>query len=128
MAMTRDMALKNVIFTGRVANNEIYHYLDESDILLSSPIVDNMPVSLLEAMNAGLLVISSAVGGVPYMIENGQTGLLFDSNNNDQLAGLMLWAIGHPKETLAMTEQARKTLCYYSWNEVGRKIEEIYHK
>ena len=80
--MSEKMCLNNVTFTGRVDNNEIYHYLDRADIILSAPTVDNMPVSILEAMNAGLLVISSRVGGVPYMIKNGSNGLLFDSNDN----------------------------------------------
>lgn len=124
--MANDMGLQNVTFTGRVDNSEIYTYLDRADILLSAPKADNMPVSLLEAMNAGLLVISSNVGGVPYMIADRVTGLLFESDNTDHLAERMLWAVGHPDESLDMTRRARQTLRSYSWTEVGRKIEESY--
>ena len=60
--------LTGVTFVGQVPNQQIYDYLAKADIMLSAPKIDNMPVSLLEAMNAGLLVISSRVGGVPYMI------------------------------------------------------------
>ena len=122
----KEMGLRNVIFTGRVPNDEIYTYLDHTDILLSAPRADNMPVSLLEAMNAGLPVISSNVGGVPYMIEDGVTGLLFDSDNSDQMAERMLWAVAHPDDSLEITERARQTLQSYSWTEIGRKIEETY--
>ena len=73
---------ESVKFVGQVANSEMPKYLAESDIMLSAPRIDNMPVSVLEAMNAGVLVISSNVGGVPYMIEHGRTGLLFDLIEN----------------------------------------------
>ena len=63
--------LTSVRFIGQVPNDKIYDYFAKASIMLSAPKIDNMPVSLLEAMNAGLLVISSRVGGVPYMINDG---------------------------------------------------------
>ena len=45
-----------------------------------------MQVSVLEGFNAGLLVISSNVGGVPYMIEHGRSGLVFESDKEDEMA------------------------------------------
>lgn len=116
------MGLRNVTFTGRVDNSEIYRQLDRADIMLSAPKVDNMPVSLLEAMNAGLLVISSRVGGVPYMIEDGKTGLLFDSDNADQLAERMLWATEHPAECLAIVRQAQQEVDHYQWINIKEKL------
>ena len=74
---------ESVRFVGQVANSEMPKYLAESDMMLSAPRIDNMPVSVLEAMNAGVLVISSNVGGVPYMIEYGRTGLLFNSTKTE---------------------------------------------
>ena len=68
-AYVEEHHLTGVTFVGQVPNQQIYDYLAKADIMLSAPKIDNMPVSLLEAMNAGLLVISSRVGGVPYMIE-----------------------------------------------------------
>ena len=121
------MKLKNVTFTGRIDNSEIYRHLDQADIMLSAPTVDNMPVSLLEAMNAGLLVISSRVGGVPYMIEDGKTGLLFDSDNADQLAEQMLWAVGHPEHVQRMTTLAHKAVQQYSWSSIKDKILHSYN-
>ena len=122
----KEMGLRNVIFTGRVPNDEIYTYLDHTDILLSAPRADNMPVSLLEAMNAGLPVISSNVGGVPYMIEDGVTGLLFDSDDSDQMAERMLWAVKHPEGCEAMILQAHQELQRYQWPSVRKQLLEAY--
>lgn len=122
MAMVQEMGLKNVSFTGRVDNKEIYRCLDKADVMLSAPTVDNMPVSLLEAMNAGLLVISSRVGGIPYMIEDGKAGLLFDSNNANQLAERMLWAVEHPADCLTIVHQARQEVDCYQWKNNKDKL------
>ena len=122
------MGLDNVRFTGRVDNSEIYYYLNEADIMLSSPTVDNMPVSILEAMNAGLLVISSRVGGVPYMIENEQTGLLFPSNDDSALATCMLHALENIQDTLCIMEKAHNEVKKYSWANVRESLLSLYQE
>ncbi|MBP3763004.1 MAG: glycosyltransferase family 4 protein [Bacteroidales bacterium] len=124
--LSSELGLRNVTFTGRVDNNEIYRHLDQSDILLSAPRVDNMPVSLLEAMNAGLLVISSAVGGVPYIIDDNRTGLLFGSDDSDQLAAKMLQAVEQQEESLAMVQEAHRAVNAYQWENVKEKLYTAY--
>lgn len=126
MRMAEELGLQNVTFTGRVANEDIYTYLDRADIMLSAPTVDNMPVSLLEAMNAGLLVISSKVGGVPYMVKNNNTGLLFDSDDSDALAGKMLWAVDNQTVARAIALQGHKAVSRYRWENIKEQLYETY--
>lgn len=126
VSLSKRLRLNNVTFTGRVSNLEIYKYLDEADIMLSSPIVDNMPVSLLEAMNAGLLVISSNVGGVPYMIRNGENGFLFENDNHEELAEIMIMVINNPEIFTKITKNAHNTLKEYSWASVKDRIFSAY--
>ncbi len=140
MAIVKEMGLKNVIFTGKVDNSKIYQYLDQADIFLSAPKVDNMPVSVLEAMNAGLLVISSNVGGVPYMVKDYDlnddnddddgcgTGLLFESDNDVELAKKMLWAIGNKTMTKTMTMAAHKAVQQYRWENIKDKLYAAYNQ
>lgn len=124
--MAEELGLQNVTFTGRVANEDIYTYLDRADIMLSAPTVDNMPVSVLEAMNAGLLVISSKVGGVPYMVKNNNTGLLFDSDDSDALAGKMLWAVDNQTVARAIALQGHKAVSRYRWENIKGQLYETY--
>lgn len=126
LALTEDMGLKNVTFTGRVDNKEIYQHLDKADVMLSAPTVDNMPVSLLEAMNAGLLVISSNVGGVPYMIEDNKTGYLFPSDDSDALASLMIQTVRKPSESLSIIRNAHRAVDVYRWENIREQIYTTY--
>ena len=116
----------SVRFVGQVKNNEVAHYMAQADILLSAPHIDNMPVSVLEAMNARTLVISSRVGGVPYIIDEGRTGLLFESGNTDDLASQMLWAVKHRQESLSMIEAAHEDVKKYSWENIRRQLLPLY--
>lgn len=121
-----DNNLTGVRFIGQVPNTEIYNYLDNANIILSSPVADNMPVSILEAMNAGLLVISSRVGGVPYMIDDGKTGLLFTSDNDQELAEKMLWALAHTDEVNQIVARAQEDVKQYVWENVKEKLMKVY--
>lgn len=123
----RSESIQDVTFVGRVDNARIYEYLNQSDIMLSAPRIDNMPVSVLEGFNAGLLVISSNVGGVPYMIEDEVNGLLFESNNDMALAEKMMWALSHQDESHNMIDNAKEAVKLYSWECVREKIFELYN-
>lgn len=117
--------VNKVRFIGQVSNDMMYEYLKANDIMLSAPRIDNMPVSLMEAMNAGALVISSNVGGVPYMIENRKTGLLFDGDA-DALAEQIIWALEHQKESVVMIEAAHEEVKKYSWTETRKQLLPLY--
>ena len=118
--------LTGVQFVGQVPNQQIYDYLANADVMLSAAKADNMPVSLLEAMNAGLLVIATKVGGVPYMVEDGKTGLLFESNNCNDLADQMMWVLEHSQEVNTIIHNAQTEVQKYSWNNVKQQLMKIY--
>ncbi len=124
--MVQDLHIPDVSFVGQVPNTEIMRYLTESDIMLSAPHIDNMPVSVLEAMNAGVLVISSRVGGVPCIIEENQTGLFFTDDKAAELASKMMWAIEHPKEREEMVIAAQKDVQKYTWKNIKDQIFNVY--
>jgi len=122
----RDNNLNYVSFVGQIPNQEMNKYLAEHDVFLSAPRVDNMPVSVLEAMNAGVLVISSRVGGVPYLIEDGRTGLLFECDDDKQMAQQMLWANEHLENAHRIIEAAHKEVKKYNWTEVRKQLLPLY--
>lgn len=118
--------IKDVYFVGRVPNKDIYKYLNKADIFLSMPKIDNQPMSVLEAFKCGLLVISSNVGGVPYLVEDNKTGVLVESNNVECLAEQMLTAIENPHKTIEMMQAGHQSLSQYTWDNIKLKLLSIY--
>jgi len=64
-------------------------------------------MSLLEAAACGVPSIAARIGGVPELVRDGQTGLLFDPQDADELAAKADWAWTHPSEMAAMGSAAR---------------------
>jgi glycosyltransferase involved in cell wall biosynthesis len=79
-----------VRFTGRLDNDRIAELYREADLLLNPSTVDNMPISLLEAMASGVPIVSTDVGGVPYLVEHERTALLVPARDPDAMAAAAL--------------------------------------
>jgi glycosyltransferase involved in cell wall biosynthesis len=70
---------------GRIPKREIPAHLAAADVFLNTTNVDNAPLSVLEAMAAGLCVVSTAVGGIPFLLEDGDTALLVPPKDLDAM-------------------------------------------
>src|SRR5690606_32388170 len=60
-----------VSFTGLLSKQEWIALSRDFDIFINTTNFDNMPISVMEAMSLGMPVISTNVGGLPLLIENG---------------------------------------------------------
>lgn len=77
-----DMHLEgNLNFKGKIENAELKSILKDYDAYLSTSRMEMSPVNILEAQAVGLPVIAAKVGGIPDVIEDGRTGLLFEVDN-----------------------------------------------
>ena len=85
-AISVELGLKNVDFRGSVTPRDMPIVYDQADIYLNAPSVDNMPLSVLESFSAGLPVVSTNAGGIPYILEHERTGLLVEVNDHEALA------------------------------------------
>jgi teichuronic acid biosynthesis glycosyltransferase TuaC len=74
-----------VVLPGRVAPEQVPLYLRASDFLVLPSHSEGMPQAILEAMNCGLAVVATRVGGVPEAVIDGETGLLVAPRNPGQL-------------------------------------------
>jgi len=74
-----------VLLPGRVPPEDVSHYLQGADFLVLPSHSEGMPQAILEAMDCGLPVVATRVGGVPEAVIDGQTGLLVESRNVEQL-------------------------------------------
>ncbi len=87
---------------------DVADILNASDMFVLSSRVEGNPLSVMEAMAAGLPVVSTAVGGVPELVRHGETGLLVPSEDRDALAGALQALIDDPARRQAMGAAARQ--------------------
>ena len=124
--MVMELGLRNVRFAGQVEHTRMVEILEKNDIFVSASLIDNMPLSFLEANACGCLVIASNVGGVPEMVHDRETGLIFEPHRANELTGAMLWALRHPAESLGMIDRAGEDMDRYHWENIKKWLFSAY--
>jgi glycosyltransferase involved in cell wall biosynthesis len=115
-----------VNFVGRVEPVAMPALLDGDDLFVNASVVDNQPVSILEAFAAGLPVVSTAAGGIPSLVRHGETGLLTPARRPDLLAAAIIELLEHPARAASLARRARQEVEAYSWRAVRRGWEAVY--
>jgi glycosyltransferase involved in cell wall biosynthesis len=126
-ALARSLALRNVEFLGRVSPEAMPALYDRADVYLNAPNIDNMPSSIIEAYAAGLPVVTTDAGGIPYIVDHGRTGLMVGRNDHQGMAAAALRVLGEPGLALALSTNARaECLAKYVWPAVRGEWERLY--
>jgi glycosyltransferase involved in cell wall biosynthesis len=117
--LVENLGLSSAVeFLGRLERAEIVALYHIAHAMLNPSRVDNMPNSVLEALACGLPVISTSVGGVPYIVQDGQTALLVDPDSEQQLADAIIKLYENRKLRHELRDNGRRTVAQYAWDEV----------
>jgi glycosyltransferase involved in cell wall biosynthesis len=116
--LVQNLGLQHVQFTGKLKNPEVIRKLLDCDVMLNPTNVDNMPISVIEAMALGLPVVSTNAGGVPYLIENKVTGILVKRNDHQAMARAALRLIKSPALRKRLIKNARQVTKGFRWERV----------
>lgn len=128
-ALVRELGLRHVQFTGRVEPSAMPALYDAADVFLNSPDIDNMPSSIIEAYAAGLPVVTTDAGGIPYIVEDGVTGLMVPAGDDEAMSRAMLRLLGEPGLAATLASQARAAcLQHYVWASVGEAWLHLYRR
>lgn len=124
--LAQSLGLRQTQFIGSVSPVRMGRLYDSADIYLMSPNADNMPLSLLECFAAGLPIVSSSAGGIPNIVEDQQTGLLFPPNDHQAMAACALRLLEEPGLAVRMARNARAECEKYAWRQVGPQWLALY--
>ncbi len=107
--------------TGKLSKKDWLELSREYDVFINTTNFDNHPVSVIEAMAIGLPVISTNVGGLPYLIENEKDGLLVNPDNPDEFINAIKKLISNSEFTEKLTANARKKVEGFDWGVISQK-------
>lgn len=117
---------KNVMFVGRVSNEDIPKFLTMSDILVLPSLTEGFPNTILEAMASGLPIIATNIRGIPEIIKNGENGFLVESKNPEAIAEKILSLFENNELRKTISKKNKEDVKRYSWEDTTKKIEDIY--
>ncbi len=104
-----------VRFVGRIEPEAVPGLYDEADIFVNSSVVDNQPVSVLEAFAAGIPVVSTRTGDIAAMLRQGTIGLLVPPGDPVAMAEAVVTLLEDPDRALRIVRGARREVEAYSW-------------
>lgn len=124
-----------IIFTGKLSPEQLENEYRNANVFVLPAIVDNkgdtegLGVVLIEAMEFGLPIIASDVGGIPDVVIHNQTGILVPEKNSDALAKAFKKIEAEPSLTKNLLQNAQKHIQQnFSWDSIIQRQMAIYNK
>ena len=109
-----------------INRNDVPELLRSSDLFLLSSRFEGLPLVILEAMAAGLPVISSNIAGSKELIKDGETGLLFENENINDLAEKLMYLYKNQEKMTYLSSNAQKYVQQFDISIMCNKYENLY--
>ncbi len=116
----------NVRFTGRLDNAELPELYRSATVMVNASVVDNMPNSVLEAMASGVPIVTTDVGGVPYIVRHEVTALLVPPRTPAAIADAVMRLLADPALGRRLADTAIEEARLYSWASVRPRLLGVY--
>jgi L-malate glycosyltransferase len=126
--LVRDLGIQDVTFTGRVERTTMPGLFHQADIFLNSSVIDNMPVAIIEAFYAGLPVVTTDAGGIPYIVHDRESGLLAPKRDVNSLAAALSELIENADLRQKIIDGGRAFAQECSWQRVKYKWAGAYRE
>jgi glycosyltransferase involved in cell wall biosynthesis len=124
--LAAELKLENAKFLGRIENERMPEIYARADVYLNASVVDNMPLSIIEAFSCGLPVVSTDAGGISYICENGETALLVEKKDFESLAQAAIGLIENDGLAQKIIENARRECAKYLPEKVRGAWSKLY--
>ncbi|GAB4578957.1 MAG: glycosyltransferase [Anaerolineales bacterium] len=115
-----------VAFLGKRGQDTLVYYYSAADVLVMPSHYESFGMVALEAMACATPVVATEVGGLAYLIKDGQTGFLFPGDDPDALCSRLTALITNPQARERMGRQAVEHAHQYRWQEVARQLVQVY--
>jgi glycosyltransferase involved in cell wall biosynthesis len=122
----QQLGISGIRFLGSVAPSELPPIYEAADIFVNSSILDNQPVSILEAFASGLPVVSTPTGDIAAMLRGGDAGLLIDARDPADMADAVTRFLEEPGLAVKLADRARTEVESYTWRCAGDQWGMVY--
>ena len=118
---------EKVFFLGPITGKYKIDMLHSCSMMILPSHGENMPISVMEGMAAKLPVITSDVGALPELLENGRLGMLIKAGDYEALARNIIQLIESPQLAATLSEKAyNKVAAQYDIKKISADIDELY--
>jgi len=117
---------KNVRFLGKLDNKDLEEEYNNADIFVLPSFHEGYGMVIKEAASYGLPIISTDVGAIPELVENGKSAILLEPGDVDALRDALVMLISDSQLRKRLGRSALETVDFnYNWERVGEMFEEF---
>ena len=117
----KDKKIENYVhLIGAVSPSEVKKYMKENDILIMNSVLEGKPMTILEAMSYGLPIITTFVGGIPEMVQEGKNAEYTNGKEEDIIKAILKIVKNFKKYEENAIENSKK----YDYKLINKKIYE----
>jgi glycosyltransferase involved in cell wall biosynthesis len=117
-----------VKFTGKVDNEKMVELYQSVDITLNPSLADNMPNSILESLASGVPVVTTNVGGIPYLVQNEVTSLYVKPGDYIGMSVAMTRLMRDKKLRSTLILNGSELVKQFTWDNVKNILFDNYAK
>ena len=127
VSLARDLGVAEAVtFCGSLERDAMAELYRSASVVINPSRVDNMPNSVLEAMASGAPVVSTNVGGVPFILEDGVTGLLVPAGDHAAMADAVKRVLRESRFAHRLRDAALHEVQKYAWPRVRQRWLAVY--
>jgi glycosyltransferase involved in cell wall biosynthesis len=126
-ALALELGLReSIVFAGRLDRDGVVALYGSADVMINPSRVDNTPNSVLEALACGVPVVSTNVGGVPFLVEDDRTALLVPPGDPQAMCDALIRLFTTDGLIHRLHEAGLAHVAQFSWPAVRRRLADTY--
>lgn len=126
-ALAAELGIAEAVhFAGRLDREAMAALYRACTLSINPSLADNMPNSVLESLASGVPVVSTDVGGVPFLVQDGVTALLVKPGNPRAMADAVLRLLRDPALAQRLAGSGLQEVQRYTWARVAPELGAVY--
>lgn len=117
---------QSVVFLGMRDQDKLPYYYSAAEVVVMPSHYESFGMVALEAMACGTPVIASEVGGLAYLVRDGETGFTIPAEEPETLCEKLSWLLNDAELHQKMSAQAAAYAQDYAWEKIAKQIVEMY--
>jgi D-inositol-3-phosphate glycosyltransferase len=119
---------ESVLFLGKRDQDKLPYYYSAAEVLVMPSHYESFGMVALEAMACGTPVVASEVGGLAYLVRDGETGFTIPAEEPESLCEKLSWLLNDHELHARMSGNAAEYAKDYAWEKVADQIVDVYKK
>lgn len=117
-----------VTFTGQLQHGDVMEHMSKTQFYIMPSVREGLPISYLEAMGMGCVIVGTATEGIAEVVDNEVNGFLVQPGDYETIAAQVCGCIADPAKATSIAEAGRETAQSMTWNHNARKLLALFRE